>query len=73
MSTTPLGRIGTIVAGNEVGRYVKVIDDSKNTGGYLILTSDHADFRDGFDSWVEDDDALQRYFRESGWLIEWAA
>ncbi|MCA1440627.1 hypothetical protein I6F07_10420 [Ensifer sp. IC4062] len=71
MSSVPIGVIGKIVAGVELGRYVKVVDDAESTGGFLILTADDAEFQKGFDNWVEDAAALQRYFREAGWLIEW--
>jgi hypothetical protein len=67
-----IGRVGKIIAGDEVGRYVKIIDDSENTGGFLILTSDDPEFRAGYDNWVENEAALQSYFREARWLIEWA-
>jgi hypothetical protein len=71
MGKIPLGKIGKIVAGSEVGRFVKIADDTQSTGGFLILTSDRLDFREGFDNWVEDEDALRQYFHEAGWLIEW--
>lgn len=66
-----IGEIGRILAGEESGHYVKVLDDSKNTGGYLILTAPAADMRQGYDNWVESKDALALYFEESGWVIEW--
>lgn len=66
-----IGKIGKIVAGDEVGRFVKIVDDSKNTGGFLILTADDVQFHNGYDNWVEDEISLNRYFQESGWLVEW--
>jgi hypothetical protein len=71
MSLIPIGRPGKIVAGDEVDCFVKVVDDSKNTGGFLILTASNPDFTDGSDNWVEDESALQRYFRDAKWLVEW--
>jgi hypothetical protein len=66
-----INQIGRIVAGDEVGAYVKVVDDIENTGGYLVLTSVDRNMQDCFDSWVENKDALSRYFTESDWSIQW--
>ncbi|MDD5330546.1 MAG: hypothetical protein PHX38_11100 [Sulfuricella sp.] len=66
-----IGEIGRILAGEESGNYVKVLDDTENTGGYLILTAPAIDMRHGYDNWVESKDALARYFEESGWTTEW--
>ena len=66
-----VGKAGRILAGKEQGRYVKVIDDEANTGGYLILTAAGSDMQNGFDCWVESADMLQRFFEESGWVVEW--
>ena len=66
-----VGEVGKIVTGVELGHYVKVIDDGVNTGGFLILTAAKSDMRDGFDSWVENREMLQRFFVEAGWTIEW--
>ena len=66
-----LGEVGKIVGGQELGRYVKVIDDEASTGGFLILTASVPDMHDGFDSWVESTAMLQRFFEEAGWIVEW--
>jgi hypothetical protein len=66
-----IGEIGRIKRGDELGKYVKILDDSQSTGGYLILTSSNADFISGFDNWVENFDILKKYFEESGWEVEW--
>ena len=66
-----IGKVGKIVAGQEMGCYVKVIDDAANTGGFLILSATAPDMQNGFDSWVENGEMLQRYFEEAGWMIEW--
>ena len=71
MSKIPLGKVGKIVGGNETGRLVKVIDDSANTGGFLILTSKDELGTAWFDNWVRREEDLERYFKESRWLIEW--
>ena len=67
-----IGEVGKIVAGQEVGQFVKVIDDTANTGGFLILTAAAPDMRNGFDSWVEDSAELQRFFNEAGWIVDWS-
>jgi hypothetical protein len=67
----PIGIVGKIIAGNEQGRYVKIIDDDESTGGYLILTSSSPNFRDGHDSWVQDHETLVQFFKESRWIVDW--
>ncbi len=67
----PIGKIGKILAGKELGRYVKIVDDEADTGGYLILTWNNPDTGEGFDDWVENRANLVSYIRECGWLIEW--
>jgi hypothetical protein len=67
----PTGRKGRIVRGEHEGWYLTVEDDASNTGGYLILTSPKEDFEQGFDSWVENKETLEKYFQESNWKIEW--
>ena len=66
-----LGEVGKIVSGQELGRYVKVIDDEVATGGFLILTAAAPDMQDGFDSWVESKEMLQHFFEEAGWIVDW--
>ncbi|MCC7038389.1 MAG: hypothetical protein IT560_13955 [Alphaproteobacteria bacterium] len=66
-----IGNVGKIVAHDDVGSYIKVVDDRENTGGFLILTAAAPDMLNGFDSWVEDMEALQRFFAEAGWIVEW--
>ena len=66
-----IGQVGLIVAGDEVGRYIKVLDDRQSTGGFLILTATDQAMSDGYDNWVEDEKSLSRYFRESHWKIDW--
>jgi hypothetical protein len=66
-----IDRLGLIVSGHEAGKYIRIIDDADNTGGYLILTAATADMTEGFDSWCENQDALYSYFTESGWTVRW--
>jgi hypothetical protein len=67
-----VGVLGRIVAGEEVGRVVEVVDDSENTGGYLIMTyADTARSPEVFDTWVESIVDVESLFEESGWEVEW--
>ena len=68
-----IGVVGRIMEGDEAGSYVKVVDDSSSTGGYLVLTSANPDMSNGFDNWVEDRESLARYFEESRWAINWTS
>ena len=67
-----VGVLGRIVAGDDAGRFVEVLDDANSSGGFLILTYDHLD-RSGnaYDSWVESIVDVDLYFEESGWDVEW--
>ena len=66
-----INHVGKIIAGDGAGRYVRVEDDSINTGGYLVITSALSDMKDCFDDWVQNLNALRQYFKESCWTIEW--
>ena len=69
--TIKLGTVGKIVFGDNTGDYIKIEEDSKNTGGFLIHRSASVDFKLAGDDWVENKDHLRRYFEESRWRIEW--
>lgn len=73
MNTIPIDTVGRILLGDDAGSFVKVLDDSANSGGFLILQSKSETFSKGeiFDDWVEDFQSLKTYFQESKWLIEW--
>lgn len=68
-----LGALGFIESGDEEGFQIKILDDSDNTGGFLILTSkDLSDKNaEAFDSWVSSYSELERYFYESNWVVKW--
>jgi hypothetical protein len=72
MRDLKVGVLGRIVAGEDTGRFVEVIDDTDTSGGFLILTYDNVD-RSGnaYDSWVESIIDVELYFAESGWEVEW--
>jgi hypothetical protein len=67
-----IGSLGLIVTGREEGRWVEVIDDHEDSGGYLVLTySDSDRSPDVFDAWVESIIDVDRYFDECEWEIRW--
>lgn len=70
-----INKIGLILEGNDKGWYVRIEDDTQNTGGYLIHTFNSLDLEDidrqGFDSWVESIIDLEAYFQESSWKVKW--
>lgn len=67
-----VGVLGRITAGEDAGWFVEVVDDAAATGGFLILVHDAADRSGvGYDSWVGSIGDVERYFSESGWVVEW--
>ena len=67
-----IGSLGLIVSGREEGRWVEVVDDHNESGGYLILTfADAHRSPDAFDAWVESILDVELYFDECGWDIRW--
>jgi len=73
----PIEVTGIIRSGEHAGRYVRVQDDSVNTGGYLILIW-WSELKSktgvaGYDDWVENEASLEQYWRHKKWLVEWSA
>lgn len=66
-----INTLGRIIAGEDLGQYLKIIDDSENTGGFIILTSTNTEFSSCFDSWVANQSDLETFINESGWKIQW--
>ena len=68
-----IGKKGLITEGDIKGWYIRVDDDSDNTGGFLILTSPDPDMSSimGHDNWVENEESLRSFFLESSWIIDW--
>ena len=71
MDEISVGRTGRITSGKGFGKFVKIIDDSSNTGVFLILMADDIEFRAGHDDWVETRGDLESYLEEAQWSIEW--
>jgi hypothetical protein len=63
--------LGRIEHGLHAGGYVKIVDDTINTGGYLILVATERSLSNSFDDWVEDQRSLEAYFKECDWRVEW--
>lgn len=67
-----VGQVGRIESGEEQGRYVRVEDDTAESGGFLILTAaDVAMSDDVADSWVESREDVDAFFVESNWVVAW--
>lgn len=66
-----INTLGKIVAGTDSGCFLRILDDSENTGGFLVLTSKDPSMKDASDDWVRDARDLAAYLDESGWTIEW--
>lgn len=64
--------LGEIVAGEDAGRFVEVLDDSHVSGGFLILIYDNVD-RSGaaHDHWVESIVDVELFFDELEWVVHW--
>lgn len=68
-----IGVVGKILAGDDLGCWLRIDDDSSNTGGFLVHVSKDSGFMDSGDDWVESYDVLREYFEESNWEIDWAS
>jgi len=69
-----LKTVGKIVAGEDKGRFVEVLDDSHESGGFLIFTYDSLDRSgDVYDHWVESIVDVDLFFEELAWRIDWQA
>lgn len=74
MSTSKImiGTVGKIRVGDESGCWLRVDDDSENTGGFLVHVSPNPEFTGGSgDDWVESLDDLVAYFKECRWEVDW--
>jgi hypothetical protein len=64
--------VGFINSGKKAGFYIKVLFDEKDTGGYYFLTCKNKNFTgEVFDAWFEDYIKLEKYFKETGTVVNW--
>ncbi len=72
-----VGVVGTVLNGPHPDMKVQVVDDTADTGGFFVLQwwpgSGGLGPEGVFDDWVESRDALEAYWQESGWQVQWAA
>ena len=66
-----INTVGRIAEGVETGKFIKILDDSSSTGGFLVLTSEDLEMKSGHDIWVENLECLNGLFREVKWIINW--
>ncbi len=70
-----IGAEGHIVNSSRNGHSVRIDDGQKNTGGFLVYEwwsgSDGPNDNGAFDTWVENEAALEKFFTESKWALEW--
>ena len=72
-----IGVTGILQASNnphEIGWYVRIEDDSANTGGFKIFSSSNSEFKGWghvFDNWVEKKEQLSQFVEDAGWIIQW--
>jgi len=64
------------ISNSEYSSHVVLVkNDNANTGGFLIFESwvgsDGPNSNGSFDSWVENASALEQFFAESGWVVQW--
>lgn len=73
--TIPLDIDGRILNASLPEHFVRVADDRANTGGFLVYErwngSNGPNESGAFDSWVQSEEALEHFFAESKWTIEW--
>jgi hypothetical protein len=72
MKEIRIGELGKILTGSEAGRFVEVVDDAENTGGFLIVTyADAERAPDVNDAWVGSVVDVELYFEDAGWEVQW--
>lgn len=69
-SNIKLRTVGEIISGGGSDeKYILIIDDSDNTGGYYIYTCKNSCLDNCYDAWVLNDDELNANI--SGYTIKW--
>ncbi len=71
MQEIKLNTKGRIVQGLHVGRYIEVIDDTDNTGGFYVFQSTTETFDECFDDWMQTWELVEQHFMYWEWEIEW--
>jgi hypothetical protein len=67
-----VNKIGHVRRGDDAERFVKVQELADSPSSFLILMALDRHFKEGCgDYWVEDYAALEQFFQESGWVVEW--
>ncbi len=68
-----IDKIGIITEGEMKGWYIRIDNDSENTGGFLIIYNPSPDMssNSGYDAWVENEECLKKFFLESSWVVDW--
>jgi hypothetical protein len=71
----PIGVEGQILNSDRAGHVVTVADDNVNTGGFLVVErwpgSNGPNAKGAFDSWVQSEADLEKFFAEAGWKVAW--
>ncbi len=74
--TIPIETIGRVVNSGHVDHQVRVVRVDDASGNFLIFErlagSDGPNGEGWFDSWVQDETALEEFFVESRWDIDWS-
>jgi hypothetical protein len=71
-----IGVWGKIIEGPQPGWYLKIDDDRQGeTGGFYIYIDENPDSKSGqaFDDWVENEDALNRYWQNRVYQVDWSS
>ncbi len=73
-----INTVGRVIKGENLGWYIVVIDEREDdkSGGFFIFQSDNIEFNGlsggiVYDSWVQEDEDLEKFFSESEWEITW--
>lgn len=67
-----IGVLGRLTSGTEAGRIVEVVDDTTQTGGFLVFTYADTDRSpEVFDAWVPSIVDVELYFDDNCWEVEW--
>jgi len=67
----PVGKLGQITRGADINKFVRILNDPENTGGFVILVSTSNRFIESTADLVNDRTALETYFAEADWDVKW--